>query len=49
MIAISIPAEQRTILQNISWETFETLLAETGVNRGSRFAYDCGILEIMSR
>lgn len=48
MIAISIPAEQRTILQNISWETFETLLAETGVDRGSRFAYECGILEIMS-
>ncbi|WP_199192094.1 Uma2 family endonuclease [Chlorogloea sp. CCALA 695] len=48
MIATSIPAEQRTILQNISWETFETLLAETGEHRGSRFAYECGILEIMS-
>lgn len=48
MIATSIPAEQRTILQNISWETFETLLAETGEQRGSRFAYDCGTLEIMS-
>lgn len=48
MIATSIPAEQRTVLQNISWETFETLLAETGEHRGSRFAYECGILEIMS-
>ena len=48
MIATSIPAEQRTVLQNISWDTFETLLAETGAHRGSRFAYDCGILEIMS-
>ncbi len=48
MIVTSILAEQRTILQNISWETFETLLAETGEHRGSRFAYDCGILEIMS-
>ena len=48
MIATSIPAEQRTVLQNISWDTFETLLAETGEQRGSRFAYECGILEIMS-
>jgi Uma2 family endonuclease len=48
MIATSIPSEQRTVLQNISWETFETLLAETGEHRGSRFAYECGILEIMS-
>ena len=48
MIATLIPAEQRTVLQNISWETFETLLAETGEHRGSRFAYDCGILEITS-
>ena len=48
MIATSILAEQRTVLQNISWETFETLLAETGEHRGSRFAYDCGTLEIMS-
>ena len=48
MIATSILAEQRTVLQNISWETFETLLAETSEHRGSRFAYDCGTLEIMS-
>ena len=48
MIATSTPAEQRTVLQNISWETFETLLKETGEDRGSRFAYDCGTLEIMT-
>jgi len=48
MIATSVPAEQRTVLQNISWETFETLLRETGEDRGSRFAYDCGTLEIMT-
>lgn len=46
MIATSNIAEQRTVLHNISWETFETLLKETGENRGSRFAYDCGTLEI---
>jgi Uma2 family endonuclease len=48
MIVTSVPAEQRTVLQNISWETFETLLRETGEDRGSRFAYDCGTLEIMT-
>lgn len=48
MIATSNLAEQRTVLQNISWETFETLLKETGEHRGSRFAYDCGTLEIMT-
>lgn len=48
MIATSTPAEQRTVLRNISWQTFENLLRETGEDRGSRFAYDCGTLEIMS-
>lgn len=47
MIATSTPAEQRTVLQNISWETFETLLRETCGDRGSRFAYDCSTLEII--
>ncbi|MDY6896917.1 MAG: Uma2 family endonuclease [Cyanobacteriota bacterium] len=41
-------AEQRTVLHNISWETFETLLKETGEDRGSRFAYDGSTLEIMT-
>lgn len=48
MIATSSPAEQRTVLQNISWETFEALLTETGEDRGSRFAYDGSTLEIMT-
>lgn len=48
MIISSSIAEQRTVLHNISWETFEALLAETGEDRGSRFAYDCGTLEIMT-
>jgi Uma2 family endonuclease len=48
MITNSIIAEQRTVLYNISWQTFEALLQETGENRGSRFAYDCGTLEIMT-
>jgi Uma2 family endonuclease len=48
MITTSTPAEQRTVLHNISWQTFEALLKETGEDRGSRFAYDCGTLEIMT-
>ncbi len=48
MVATSTPAEQRTVLRNISWQTFEALLKETGEDRGSRFAYDCGTLEIMT-
>ena len=48
MLVKSTPAEQRTVLQNISWETFEALLKDTGEDRGSRFAYDCGVLEIMT-
>ncbi|MDZ8109569.1 MAG: Uma2 family endonuclease [Nostoc sp. DedQUE12a] len=48
MLVQSTPAEQRTVLHNISWETFEALLRETGEDRGSRFAYDCGTLEIMT-
>ncbi len=48
MLTQSTIAEQRTVLHNISWETFEALLRETGEDRGSRFAYDGNILEIMT-
>jgi Uma2 family endonuclease len=48
MLVQSTSAEQRTVLYNISWETFEALLRDTGEDRGSRFAYDCGTLEIMT-
>ncbi|MEO6863661.1 MAG: Uma2 family endonuclease [Microcoleus sp.] len=41
-------AEHRTLLENISWSTFETLLKEIGDRRGYRIAYDNGMLEIMS-
>ncbi|MEG3849768.1 Uma2 family endonuclease [Microcoleus sp. herbarium19] len=46
--ATSTLAEQRTLLENISWQTFETLLKEIGNNRGYRLAYDDGMLEIMA-
>lgn len=48
MVATSTPAEQRTVLENISWETFEALLRETGDRRGFRFAYERGTLEIIT-
>ncbi|MCL6752413.1 Uma2 family endonuclease [Nostoc sp. CCCryo 231-06] len=48
MLVKSTLAEQRTVLNNVSWETFEALLRDTGEDRGSRFAYDCGVLEIMT-
>ncbi|MCX5984098.1 MAG: Uma2 family endonuclease [Nostocales cyanobacterium LacPavin_0920_SED1_MAG_38_18] len=48
MLLQSIIAEQRTVLYNVSWDTFEALLRDTGESRGSRFAYDCGTLEIMT-
>ncbi|MBE9034731.1 Uma2 family endonuclease [aff. Roholtiella sp. LEGE 12411] len=48
MLVKSTPAEQRTVLHNVSWETFEALLRDTAEDRGSRFAYDCGTLEIMT-
>ena len=44
---LSLP-EQRVILRNISWETYERLLAENADCRNPRLAYDRGILEITS-
>ena len=41
-------AEQRVLLHNISWETYERLLDERGDSRVPRLAYDQGELEIMS-
>lgn len=39
---------QITLLQNISWQQFETILEDLGEQRGCRIAYDNGNLEIMS-
>ncbi len=41
-------AEERVILNNISWKTFERLLAEAGDHRSTRFYYLDGMLELMS-
>ena len=48
MVTTTLVSEQRIILQNISWQTFKTMLAEMGGNRATRLAYDSGIVEIMT-
>jgi Uma2 family endonuclease len=47
METVKIPSEQRTVLHNISWETYEHLLADHRDRSSPRFAYDQGVLEIM--
>lgn len=42
------PAEQRVILPDISWQQFEQLLMELGVERTSRLTYWRGKLEMMT-
>jgi Uma2 family endonuclease len=37
---------QRIVLQNISWQTYQAMLAEMGDHRVSRLTYDEGTLEI---
>ena len=48
METIKSPAEQKVILHNVRWETYERLMDERGESRVPRFAYDRGELEIMS-
>jgi Uma2 family endonuclease len=48
MVVTKPPAETRTLLTNISWQTFKTMLAEMGVRRKNRIAYDLGTVEIMT-
>lgn len=48
MITTSTLAEQRVILKNISWQTFEAMLSEMGEDRATRLTYTEGMLEIMT-
>ncbi|MBF2007492.1 Uma2 family endonuclease [Chlorogloeopsis fritschii PCC 9212] len=48
MVATAPLAETRTVLENISWQTFKAMLADMGTNRSARLAYDNGTLEIMT-
>jgi Uma2 family endonuclease len=44
---IIVPPGQRLILQNVSWQEFETILTELGEHRSARLAFNHGALEIM--
>jgi Uma2 family endonuclease len=45
---LDVPPGQRLLLHDISWDEVEAILAELGEHRGSRIAYDNGLLEIMA-
>ncbi|WP_373695795.1 hypothetical protein [Brunnivagina elsteri] len=45
---IEVPPGQSILFHDISWEDFETILDELGEHRGTRIAYNQGILEIMA-
>ncbi len=45
---VKSPAEGRVVLHNVSWETYEHLLADHVDSSAPRFAYDRGTLEITS-
>jgi len=42
-----IPAGNQLLLNNIDWQTFESILTELGEPRSSRVSYSKGFLEIM--
>lgn len=48
MPTVVSPPEQRVVLRNVSWETYERLLTESLDCSSPRFTYDRGVLEIMS-
>ncbi|MEA5620772.1 Uma2 family endonuclease [Cronbergia sp. UHCC 0137] len=48
MVILAPTHTNSVILHHISWNTFERILLETGGDRHHRFAYNQGILEIMT-
>lgn len=48
MVTTHSVAEQRVLLHNISWQTFEAMLKDLGEDRSFRLSYDQGRLEVMS-
>jgi Uma2 family endonuclease len=48
MATVLSPPEQRVTLHNVSWETYERLLADLRDSSVPRLTYDRGTLEIMS-
>jgi Uma2 family endonuclease len=48
MATILNPPEQRVLLYNVSWDTYERLLMDLNDSAAPRLTYDRGTLEIMS-
>jgi Uma2 family endonuclease len=48
MATIQIPRQEAVVLHDISWQTYERLLADHADRSAPRFTYDRGALEIMS-
>jgi len=48
MATIINPPEQRVLLHNVSWDTYERLLMDLNDSAAPRLTYDRGTLEIMS-
>ena len=48
METVKSPAEQRILLSNVSWETYERLLEDHRDSSAPRFTFDRGMLEIIS-
>lgn len=48
METVKSPAEQRVVLRNISWDTYESLLESHESSSAPRFTYDQGEMEIVS-
>lgn len=48
MATVTAPPEQRIVLHDISWDTYERLLADHIDSSAPRFTYDQGELEILS-
>lgn len=49
MATVVSPPEQRIVLDNITWDMYEQLLATNRDRSVPRFTYDRGRLEIMSQ
>ena len=44
---LEVPPGQRLLMQDVTWQEFETILEELGDHRSVRLAYDNGTLEMM--
>ncbi|SRR5713226_2409593 len=47
MTTVESQLERLVILDRVTWDTYERLIAEHGERCGTRFTYDEGVLQIM--